>query len=124
MSRTRLEALQWFGLLGGPLAFMLEHVTGVFSAFADCNPAGSRWDYPQHMVQLGAMSLAGLVIVLAEGAAFLAYRETRQLDYEADPPPGRIRFLATAALAVGPLFLTLVLFSGLGAAVYPSCHQA
>jgi hypothetical protein len=124
MTKRRLETFQWFGLLAGPLAFLVEHVVGVFTTFADCNPAGSRWDVPQHAMQLGTMSLAALVIVLAEGAAFLAYRETKALDYEADPPGGRIRFLATAALAVGPLFLMLVLLGGLGAAFHPDCRQS
>ena len=32
MTRVRLEALQWFALLGGPLAWTVDHVTGYFIA--------------------------------------------------------------------------------------------
>jgi hypothetical protein len=122
VTRSRLEALQWFGLLAGPIAFALEHVVGVFTTLADCNPA--RLGVPQHPIQLTAMSLAALVIVAAEGAALLAYRETKDVDKEGDPPLGRIRFLSTAALIVGPIFLALVLLGALGAAAQPDCQQA
>jgi hypothetical protein len=124
VTRNRLEALQWFGLFAGPIAFALEHVVGVFSVLADCNPAGRAWAVPQHPIQLGAMGVAAVVIVAAEGAAFLAYRATTDVSQEGEPPLGRIRFLSTAALIVGPIFLTLVLLSGLGAAGHPNCQQS
>ncbi len=41
-----------------------------------------------------------------------------------ESPLGRIRFLSTAALVVGPIFLALVLLGGLGAAVHPECRQS
>jgi hypothetical protein len=122
VTRSRLEACQWFGLLGGPIAFAVEHVVGVVATFADCNPV--RYGVPQHPIQLAASAAAALVVVLGEGAALLAFRETRRIGWEDDPPLGRIRFLSTAALAIGPLFLTLVLLGGLGAAAHPNCHQA
>jgi hypothetical protein len=121
VTRSRLEACQWFGLFAGPIAFAVEHVVGVMATLANCNPA--RFDVPQHPVQLAASAAAALVVVLGEGAAFLAFSETRQVDWEDDPPLGRIRFLSTAALVIGPLFLTLVLLDGLGAAAHPDCRQ-
>jgi len=124
MTRTRLEALQWFGLFAGPLAFAAQHVAEVFGSLADCNPAGSRWAVPQHPIQVGLTIAAAIVVVAAEAAAYLAFRETRDVGQEDEPPLGRIRFLATASLVIGPLFLALVLLSGLGAAAHPSCHQA
>ena len=124
MTRTRLEALQWFGLFAGPLAFAAQHVAEVFASLADCNPAGSGWGVPQHGIQIGLTAAAALVVVAAEAAAFAAFRETRELGHEDEPPLGRIRFLATASLVIGPLFLALVLLSGLGAVAHPNCHQA
>jgi hypothetical protein len=115
----RLEALQWFGLLGGPLAWGVQHVVGVEVVLAGCNPA--RLGVSVHAWQLAAMGLAAVVIVAAEGAAWLAYSGTRDVDWEGDPPQGRIRFLATAALVLGPIFLTLVLLSGIGAAAHGEC---
>ena len=122
MTRGRLELLQWFGLFAGPVAFAIEHVVGFFAAAADCNPV--QWSLPQHSIELAAMAAAALVIVSAEGAALLAFRASRAVGWEAEPPLGRIHFLSTAALIVGPLFLTLVLLSGLGAAAHPNCHQS
>jgi hypothetical protein len=124
VTRNRLEALQWFGLFAGPIAFALEHVVGVFSVLADCNPAGSAWAVPQHAIQLTATAVAAVVVVAAEGAAFLAYRATKGVSQEGEPPLGRIRFLSTAALIIGPLFLGLVLLGGLGAVAHPNCQQS
>src|SRR5581483_1801217 len=38
-SLPALEALQWFGLFAGPLAFAAEHVLGLGATLARCNPA-------------------------------------------------------------------------------------
>jgi hypothetical protein len=124
VTRTRLEALQWFALFAGPLAFAGQHVAEVFTSLADCNPAGASWAVPQHSVQIGLTVAAALVVAAAEGAAYLAFRETSDVETEGAPPLGRIRFLATAALVIGPIFLALVLLSGLGAAAHPNCRQA
>jgi hypothetical protein len=124
MTRGRLEALQWFGLFAGPLAFVGEHVAGLYAVFADCSPAGSTWSVPQHPIVLGVTAAAAAVIVAAELAALAAFRATRHVDQEGDPPLGRIRFLSMASLAIGPLFLALVLLGGIGAVVHPSCHQS
>ena len=115
----RLEALQWFGLLGGPAAWAVEHALGVEVVLARCNPA--RLGVLVHAWQLAAMGVAAAIIVAAEGAAWLAFSATREVDWEGDPPRGRIRFLSTAALVLGPIFLTLVLLSGIGAAAHGAC---
>lgn len=122
MTRTRLETFQWIGLFAGPLAFMGEHVAGFFATAAGCNPAG--WSVPVHAIVLGVTALAALVIVLSELAAYLAFREVQAVDKEDDPPLGRIKFLSTAGLIIGPLFLALVLLGGLGSLAHPTCHQA
>jgi hypothetical protein len=124
LPRPSLETLLWFSLLAGPLAFVVEHVVGVGATFATCSPAGSRWSVPMHGIQLGVTAGAAVVIVLAEAAAIAAFNATRHVDKEGEPPLGRIRFLSAAALAIGPLFLTLVLLGGVGAAVPPLCRQA
>ncbi len=123
-SQPALEALQWTGLLAGPLAFAAEHVVGVETSLARCNPAGHGWAFDPRSYQLAAMIVAACVIVAAEAAALLAFRATGGVDDEADPPAGRIHFLAAAALVIGPIFLTLVLLNGLGAFFQPECRSA
>jgi hypothetical protein len=124
MTRARLEALQWFGLFAGPLVFAAQYVAQLFTVYANCSPAGSRWSVPQHGLQLGFTIAAAAVIAAAEAAALLAFRATRDVDQEGDPPLGRIHFLALASLVIGPLLLALVLLGGLGAVFHPSCRQA
>lgn len=123
-SLPALEALQWFGLFAGPLAFAAEHVVGLGASFAQCNPAGSHWNVDPHVVQLAAMAVAGAIVVAGEAAALLAFLGTRGVELEGDPPPGRIHFLAASALVLGPIFLSLVLLNGLGAVAYPDCRQS
>jgi hypothetical protein len=123
-SLSALEALQWLGLFAGPLAFAAEHLIGLGASFAQCNPAGRDWNVDPHVVQLTAMALAALIAVAGEAAALLAFLGTREANFEDDPPPGRIHFLAAAALVLGPIFLSLVLLNGIGAASYPDCRQS
>jgi hypothetical protein len=123
-SLPALEALQWFGLLAGPLAFAGEHVIGLGATFAQCSPAGSHWSIEPHLYQMTAMAVAALIVVLGELASLLAFLGTSEHEWEDDPPRGRIHFLATAGLAVGPVILTLVLLNGLGVIYHPDCVQA
>jgi hypothetical protein len=115
----RLEALQWFGLLGGPAAWAVQHVIGIEVVLARCNPA--RLGVSVHAWQLAATGAAAAVVVAAEVAAWLAFSATRDVSWEGDPPRGRIRFLSTAALLLGPIFLTLVLLNGIGAVSHGAC---
>jgi hypothetical protein len=123
-SLTALEALQWLGLLVGPLAFAVEHLVGLAATFAQCSPAGGGWTIHPHVVQLTAMGVAAAIIVAGEAAALLAFLATRGVELEGHPPRGRIHFLSAASLVLGPIFLTLVLLSGLGAVSHPACQQA
>jgi hypothetical protein len=123
-SLPALEAFQWLGLFAGPLAFAAEHVIGLGASFAQCNPAGSNWTVDPHVIQLTAMAVAATIAVVGEGSALLAFLGTREAEFEDDPPPGRIHFLAAAALVLGPIFLSLVLLNGIGAASYPDCRQS
>ena len=124
MSRARLETMQWFALFAGPLAWAVQHVLGYAFTAAQCNPAGSTWVDHMHAEQGAALGLTVSVVAAGEVCAFLAYRATSGVGIEDDPPPGRIRFLATAALVIGPLFLTLSLLSGIGPLVHPECVQS
>lgn len=115
----RLEALQWFGLVGGPIAWAVEHVLGVSFVLARCDPVIAPISV--RAAVLAATGVAFAIVLAAEWAAWTAFSETRDVDWEGDPPRGRIHFLATAALAMEPIFLALVLLTGIGAAVHGGC---
>jgi hypothetical protein len=39
------------------------------------------------------------------------------------PPKGRVHFLATVGIAIGPLFFLIIVMSGVGVAVLQDCRQ-
>jgi hypothetical protein len=123
MTLRRLEILQWTGLLLGGLAFAAAHVVGYGITEAQCNAAGLRWGINNDTWQLIALGVtAGLVLVSALAAATVVV-QTREESYEDPPPPGRVRFLAIAALAANLLFLTIIVLDALGSVLNVACRQ-
>jgi hypothetical protein len=112
----------WFGLLGAPAAWTLQHVTGYALTEATCGEAGSSgWDVHLDAWTIAVVASAALVAVAAGGAAALTYRATR--DAGDEPPAARVRFLAVIGMAIAPLFLAMILMSGLGTLFLDHCRQ-
>ncbi len=115
--------LLWFGLLGAPAAWAVQHVAGYALTEASCNEAArAGWN-----VHLDAWTIvvtaAGLGVALAAGAAAIAtFRRSR--DAGTDPPGARIHFLAIVAVTITPLFVCIMLMSGLGTLFLPACTQS
>lgn len=124
MSVRRLAALQWFGVLAAALAWAAQHVVGFGITQARCTAGSSRWGTDQDLAQLVLMIVTAAVIVGAELAALLVFLATRPLDYEGEPPQGRLHFFSIAALAANPIFLTIVLLDGIAAIVDRLCAQS
>jgi hypothetical protein len=124
MTRTRLELLQWFGLFGGALAWAVQHVVGYGIGDAGCNVAGSQWDLHIKTMQIALSLAAGTVVLAAEAAALVAFRETRRVDDDAPGPYGRLRFFSEAALLGNVLFLVMVVFDCIGTVYHLPCSQA
>jgi hypothetical protein len=123
MTLRRLEILQWTGLLLGALAFTAAHVVGYGITEAECNPAGLSWGISHDTWELIALGVtAGLALVSALAAATVVVR-TREVSYESPPPPGRVRFLAIAALAANLIFLTIIVLDALGSIINVACRQ-
>jgi hypothetical protein len=118
----RLSFLTWFGLLGAPLAWTTHHVVGLSLAEAACNPAGSQWMVPVDGGTLAATVVAAVIAALGGAAAVVAYRQTK--DAGTDPPEARVRFLAIIGMAVSPLFLAIMLMSGITVVAFPECIQS
>jgi hypothetical protein len=120
----RLEALQWFGLFGGALAWTAQLVLGYGFAQAACSPGGSRLGTGTTVPQLALTAAAGLVTVLAALAALAVVRATREGEYDGPPPTGRHRFFALAAVAANVLFLAIILNTGLLSVHEFPCRQS
>jgi hypothetical protein len=108
MTRVRLEALQWFALFGGPLAWAADHVAGYFVAEGGCGK-GSE-------LVLGL--LAAAVVLGAEGASLLVLRATQGAGKDDPGPWGRLHFFAQAAALGNVLFFVIVVLDAVGTAYH------
>ncbi len=124
MTRTRLEILQWFALLAGPLAWATQHVVGYGVSEARCHVAGSQWHLAATTWQIVVAALAGSVVVAAEAAALVVFRATRSVDRDAPGPEGRLHFFAQAALIGNVLFLVIVVLSTVATTYFLPCGPA
>ena len=119
MTRTRLELLQWYALLGGPLAWAAQHVAGYFVADGACSaghvPAPTTFE-------VALALLAGAAVLAAEAAAFVVFRATRDTPEDAPGPFGRLRFFAEAALLGNVLFFVIVVLDAVGALYQLPCR--
>ena len=128
LPRPRLTAdvLMWFGLFGAPFAWAAQHVAGVALTIGQChdNAAGPNWDVHVDGWVLAVTVAAATVAVLAGLSAVAAWRSARDADDSDPPPAGRIHFLGIVGLTISPLFLAIILMSGLGAVFLPQCVQS
>lgn len=117
MTRVRLELLQWYGLLGGALAWASQHVAGYFVSTAACGAPAISSTAPQIAIAV----CAGLLVLAAEGAAFVVFRATGADD---PAPGGRLHFFAEAALLGNVLFLIIVVLTGFSSVYHLPCAQS
>ena len=122
----RVDALMWFGLFGAPFAWAVQHVAGVMLTIAAChdNTAGPDWRPDVDAVAGVVTALAAVVALLALLAAVAAWRSARDADDSDPPPAGRIHFLGIVGLTISPLFLAIILMSGLGTIFLSECVQS
>jgi len=111
----------WFGVFGAPAAWVLQFLLGYGSTQAQCNPAGARWAVPVHGITIVATAVASAVALLGWIASFLVMRATSPGDDV--PPAGRVRFLGIIGATTSPLFVLIIVWSGIGAVVLQECHQ-
>ena len=120
--RPPSNALVWFGVLGGALAWAAQHVANIGIGFARCHSPDARFPVAAHPWAAGLAVAGTLVALLAEAAALRVFCATR--DAGSAPPLGRVRFLATIGLTVNPLVAAIILMSGVGTLLLPLCHQS
>lgn len=126
MSRSRPTPrngrLLWFGVLGAPLTFAATHVTGIGFTLWSCNLAGQRAPIAVDLWTGVLTGVAAAIALAAWASAIVLFFATRGAGNA--PPEGRIHYLATLGTALSPLFLFIILMSGLGTLALPSCHQS
>jgi hypothetical protein len=128
LGRPRLtpDALMWFGLFGAPAAWTAQHVAGVWLTIGEChdNTVGPDLRFHLDGWVIAITAAAAAVALLAGLSAVAAWRATRDADDDDGPPAGRIHFLAVIGITISPLFLAIILMSGLGTVFLPQCVQS
>jgi hypothetical protein len=109
----------WLAVFGAPGAWAVQHVVGYALTEATCGEARLH----THMDTWTAVltGAAALVAIASGVAAVLTFRATR--DAGTEPPAGRVRFLSVIGIAITPLFLAMILMSGLGSVILHPCTQ-
>jgi hypothetical protein len=120
MSR-RLELFQWVGLLLGAAAWGTAHVVGFGITQAHCSGAG--FGLQLHLWEGLALGLAEALVLGAAVAAAAVIRSTAGVSYESEPPDGRIRFFAIAALVANVLFAVMIALYAAGSIANVACRQ-
>ena len=116
-----VSALQWYALLGPPLAWAAQLIVGYYSTQAACGPAANRLGVGVHT--WNAALAAAVLAVAIGGWASAAGLHIATGRGDISDPLGRIRFLATAGLAIGIIFVTLIVFTGAGVLALPECRR-
>jgi hypothetical protein len=123
MTLRRLSALQWFGLAGGAAAWAAQLTGGFWVTQATCNP-GTTWSIDHDLWQLALLASACALTILAQVAAAIVFVRTRPAGDDDEPPPGRLHFLAGAALVANVLFIVIMLLSGIASIADSLCRGA
>ncbi len=114
--------LLWFAVAGAPLAWVTQFGLGYWISQARCSPAGTMWGIAIDAWAIGATVIAAAVALGAGLTAVSIYRATE--DAGSAPPGGRVHFLATVGVAITPLFLLIIVLSGIGVTVLTNCQQS
>lgn len=120
----RLEVLQWLGLLLGAAVWGAAHVIGYGTVEASCNSGAPVFGIDLHLWEgliNGVSALVSLGAALSATAVIVA---TQNVSYEDDPPIGRVRFFAIAALIANVLFIVMVVLYAAGTIANTPCRQA
>lgn len=122
MTRSRLDAMQWFGFLAAPVAWAVQLVVASYLAEAHCEAArlGTGWS----PAEIAVTSSAAAVALVAEAAALTVFVEVRRVSRDAPGPSGRQRLLAYGALVGNVLFLVAILLGGVAVVATKACRPA
>jgi heme/copper-type cytochrome/quinol oxidase subunit 2 len=111
----------WLGILGAPAAWTAQHVFGFGVTQAGCSPA--NLSVPIDTWTLIATIVAAVLAIAGLAAALLTYRAMRGTGQDDPPPEGRIYFLSICGIVISPLFLAIILMSGIATLLLTNCHQ-
>jgi hypothetical protein len=115
-----VTAIQWYAILGPPVAWAVELVLGYGFAEAACGSGGVSGGIGLHPWQ-GFLAL-GVGLIAAGGWAGAIMLHSATGRGEIDDPLGRVRFMSTVGIAIGLIFLTLIGFTAAGTLSLHGCR--
>jgi hypothetical protein len=115
-------AMQVYALLGPPLAWATQLVIGYGYTEAACGPGTGHFGIAIHTWEALVAVAAAAVAAGAWASAAALYSATGR--GEIHDPLGRVRFVSILGLAVGLIFLTLIVFTGAGVLALEGCRQS
>jgi hypothetical protein len=124
MSMRRLEVLQWTGFLLGGGIWFTEFLAGMLTSQAVCNPGSRRFGIPYDTVELSLGAFAVACLLVAEVAAVLVFRATREQEEQGPPPPARMKFFAVASMGANVIFAMIVVLTTITTVVDRTCHSS
>jgi hypothetical protein len=124
MTIRRLGILQWLGLLTGAVALAVAHTLAYGLTLAQCNVGGTGWGIENDPVEAALLGVAALLAALAGVASCWIVAATRGTSYDDDPPLGRIRFLAIAAVVAEVFFFSVLMLDLFGNVLSDACRGA
>jgi hypothetical protein len=111
-------ALQWYALVGGPVAWFGELILGYFYTLSLCGPGGL--DLGGLHLPVGVFSAVALLV--AAGALASALALHRATSHGLADPRGRIRFISDIGLVIEAIFLALILYTAAGELALEGCR--
>jgi Mn2+/Fe2+ NRAMP family transporter len=115
--------LAGLGVSLAPIGWTLQHWVGFSVNQARCN-GPTRGTAPVTAVTLAMTIFAVAIAMLGLACSAAALRATRDVEDDGPPPPGRVHFMAVVGIAITPLFVFIVLMSGIGTFLLPICRQS
>lgn len=124
---ARLNALAWFGVLGGPTAWAVQFLLSMQFGLARCESPNARFPFPVPALAL-ALGAAGVAVgALAELAAWKVFHATDDDERARTGPAvrgGRLHFLGAVGLTVNPLTMIICAMTAVGVPLLSLCHQS
>lgn len=117
----RTEARVWFGVAAAPAAWTVQHVFGYGLSEFTCDPGAGA---SATTFDVGAAIVSGVAILIALAGLAAAFTIFRSTGSETPPPEGRRHFLGAVGVTISPLFICIMLMSGIGSIILEKCHQA
>lgn len=101
----------WVSLFAAPVAWVASHAVGWGASEARCEVVGQQWGIAIQTWEIVLFSLAVALALVGLISSWLVYRQVKDVDYDSDPPAGRLQLLSISGLVVSFLLLVAIILT-------------